>query len=155
MFRNLSFSTTEVNMSLCFILPFQYCLRENYNMLHHSVIIFNTFTLLLSLSITFNLLSKHYTIWLNSYSYCISGCSKIQYSDYSQWVRNKETKDGNSKEEEKERRGHMSSLWLSFPNSLSSFFVRQVEKMTSPSISGLTDDVWGNAMACNIKEKLM
>lgn len=49
----------------------------------------------------------------------------------------------------------MSSLWLAFPNSLSSFFVRQVEKMTSPSLSGLTDDVWGNAMAWNIKEKLM
>ncbi|KAK7815239.1 hypothetical protein U0070_021202, partial [Myodes glareolus] len=30
-----------------------------------------------------------------------------------------------------------------------------VEKMISPSISGLTDDVWGNAMACNIKEKLI
>lgn len=143
MFRNLSFSTAEVNMSLCFILPFQQCLRENYNMLHHSVIIFNTFTLLLSLSITFNLLSKYYTIWLNSYSYCISGCSKIEYSDYSQWVRDREAKDGNSKGEERERRGHTSFLWLAFANSLSSFFVRQVEKMASPSFSGLTDDVLG------------
>lgn len=142
MFRNLSFPTTEVNMSLCFILPFQQCLRENYNMLHHSVIIFNSFTLPLSLSITFNQLSKYYTIWLNFCSYYISWCSTIYYSDYSQRVSDRETKDGNSKGEEKERRGHKSSFWLAFANSLSSFFVRQVENMASLSLGGLTDDVF-------------
>lgn len=50
---------------------------------------------------------------------------------------------GNSKGEERERRGHTSSFYLAFANSLSSFFVRQVEKMASLSLSGLTDDVLG------------